>query len=119
MVAFLYVRMPEGSYRAEVTIIGAGLAGMAASLHLAEAGYHVVCIGPDMGSKPPVGESLDWSSPALLEALGLPMDRLIRDDIATYKRHVTAKLRDGSTRHYEPGEWLAGLPTTSNCAQCT
>ena len=37
----------------------------------------MICIEPDIGSKQPVGESLDWSSPALLAALGLPMDRLI------------------------------------------
>ena len=110
MLTFLYVRMREGADRAEVTVIGGGLAGMAASFHLARAGYHVMCIGPDAGSKPPVGESLDWSSPALLQVLGLPMDRLIRDNIATYKRHVTVKLMDGSTRSYEPGEWLARSP---------
>jgi flavin-dependent dehydrogenase len=102
--------MREGSDRAEVTVIGGGLAGMAASFHLARAGYRITCVESDTGSKPPVGESLDWSSPALLEGLGLPMDRLIRDNIATYKRHVTVKLMDGSARHYEPGEWLARSP---------
>jgi flavin-dependent dehydrogenase len=38
------------------------------------------------------------------------MDGAIRDQIATYKRHVTVKLTDGTTRHYEPGEWLARSP---------
>jgi glycine/D-amino acid oxidase-like deaminating enzyme len=37
MITFLYVRMREVSNRAEVTVIGGGLAGMAASLHLAKA----------------------------------------------------------------------------------
>src|SRR5580704_1727034 len=110
MILFLYVRMREGSDRAEVTVIGGGLAGMAASFHLAGAGYRVTCIEPDKASPPPVGESLDWSAPVLLEELGLSMDRLIRDNIATYKRHVTVKLMDGSSRHYEPGEWLARSP---------
>ncbi len=117
MITFLYVRMRDGSERAEVTVIGGGLAGMAASFHLARAGYRVTCIEPDTGSKAPVGESLDWSAPALLEVLGLSMDRLIGDKIATYKRHVTVRLMDGSvqcyqpdTRHYEPGEWLAKPP---------
>ena len=102
--------MRDGEESAKVTVIGGGLAGMAASYHLAKAGYRVTCIEPDTGSKPPVGESLDWSAPALLEVLGLPMDRLIGDRAATYKRHVTVKLMDGSTRHYEPGEWLAKSP---------
>jgi flavin-dependent dehydrogenase len=110
MIPFLYVGMQEGSERREVTVIGGGLAGMAASLNLARAGYRVTCIEPATVAEQPVGESLDWSSPALLEALGLPMDGLIRDNVATYKRHVTVKLRDGATRHYEPGAWLARSP---------
>jgi flavin-dependent dehydrogenase len=110
MITFLYVRMQKGSARAEVAVIGFGLAGMAASLHLARAGYRVTCIEPKTGPKQPVGESLDWSAPALLKELGLSMDGLIRDSVATYKRHVTVKLMDESARHYEPGEWLARPP---------
>jgi flavin-dependent dehydrogenase len=45
-----------------------------------------------------------------LEALGLPMDRLIADGIATYKRHVTVKLDDGTSQHYLPGAWLGHPP---------
>ena len=81
MVICLYVKMQEGTNRADVTVIGSGLAGMAASFHLARAGYHVTCIEPDMGSKQPVGESLDWSAPALLQELGLSTDGAIRDKI--------------------------------------
>jgi flavin-dependent dehydrogenase len=83
---------------------------MAASVHLASAGFRVLCIESDAGANPPVGESLDWSAPALLEGLGLPMDRLIADNIAIYKRHVMVKLTDGSSRHYEVGEWLEKPP---------
>lgn len=50
----------------DVTVIGGGLAGMAASLHLAKAGFRVVCIEPETGLRQAVGESLDWASPALL-----------------------------------------------------
>jgi 2-polyprenyl-6-methoxyphenol hydroxylase-like FAD-dependent oxidoreductase len=57
-----------------------------------------------------VGESLDWSAPALLNALGLTMEQLIAEKIATYKRHVTLKLGDGCDRSYEPGEWLGRPP---------
>jgi flavin-dependent dehydrogenase len=110
MIICLYVRMQEAANRADVTVIGSGLAGMAASFHLARAGYRVTCIESDVGSRQPVGESLDWSAPALLQELGLSMDGAIRDQIATYKRHVTVKLTDGTTRHYEPGEWLARSP---------
>jgi flavin-dependent dehydrogenase len=95
---------------AEVTVIGGGIAGMAASIHLAKAGLAVLCIGPASGESPAVGESLDWSSPALLEALGLPMEQLIADGIATYKKHVILKLEDGSERHYVPSAWLGRPP---------
>lgn len=102
--------MTGQSEQAEVAIIGRGLAGMAASIHLARAGFRVVCIGPAKLGTAPVGESLDWSAPALLANLGLPMERLIGEGMATYKRHVTAKLMDGSARQYVPGEWLARPP---------
>jgi menaquinone-9 beta-reductase len=83
-----------------VTVIGGGLAGMAASLHLAKGGLRVLSIEPEDEISKVVGESLDWSAPELLGGLGLTMDRLIADGIATYKRHVTLKLGDGCDRHY-------------------
>lgn len=95
---------------ADVTVFGGGIAGMATSIHLARAGWKVLCVGPDPGASQPVGESLDWSAPALLGALGLPMQRLIDDGIATYKRHVILKLGDGSERHYVPAAWLGRPP---------
>lgn len=102
--------MQEDLGETDVTLIGAGLAGMAASIHLAKAGYRVLCIEAEPDSIRIVGESLDWSAPAMLGVLGLSMDRLIADGIATYKRHVTVRLDDGSSRHYLPGEWLARPP---------
>jgi flavin-dependent dehydrogenase len=95
---------------ADVTVMGGGIAGMAASIHLARAGWKVLCVGLDLSGSQAVGESLDWSAPALLEVLGLPMQRLIDDGIATYKRHVILKLGDGSERHYVPAPWLGRAP---------
>src|ERR1700685_813468 len=94
----------------DVTVIGGGLAGKSASLQLARAGLRIICIEPEESVRPPVGESLDWSAPELLNALGLPMDDLIGARMATWKRHVTMKLRDGSFEHYVPSAWLAGPP---------
>jgi menaquinone-9 beta-reductase len=90
----------------DVAVIGGGLAGMAASIHLVRAGLRVLCIEADIADSAPVGESLDWSAPDLLAVLGLSMQRLIDEDFGTWKRHVTLKLADGSTAHYVPGEWL-------------
>jgi menaquinone-9 beta-reductase len=94
----------------DVTVIGGGLAGMAASIHLADAGLKVLCIEADPVDSDPVGESLDWSAPDLLKRLGLTKEHLIEQGIATYKRHVVLKLRDGSEQQYIPGEWLGNPP---------
>jgi 2-polyprenyl-6-methoxyphenol hydroxylase-like FAD-dependent oxidoreductase len=84
----------------DVIVIGGGLAGKAASLQLAKAGLSVVCIEPAETMRQPVGESLDWSAPDLLSALGLPMEALVRTKMATWKRHVTLKSSDGSSEHH-------------------
>jgi flavin-dependent dehydrogenase len=94
----------------DVTVIGSGLAGKAACLHLAKAGLNVVCIEPAETIRQPVGESLDWSAPDLLRALGLPMEDLIKAQVATWKKHVTLKSRDGCSEHYVPTPWLSGPP---------
>jgi menaquinone-9 beta-reductase len=94
----------------DVTVIGGGLSGKAACLHLAKAGLSVTCIQPAENDRAPVGESLDWSAPDLLGALGLPMDDLVNARMATWKRHVTVKSRDGSSVSYVPNPWLAGAP---------
>jgi menaquinone-9 beta-reductase len=94
----------------DVTVVGGGLAGMAAAFHLARGGLRVLCIEAEAESRDAVGESLDWSAPELLAALGLPMSRLLSEDIATYKRHVILRLRSGEAEHYIPSDWLAGPP---------
>jgi menaquinone-9 beta-reductase len=102
--------MNDDRNQADVTVIGGGLAGMAASIHLADAGMKVLCIEADPLDNDPIGESLDWSAPDLLKALGLPMQYLLDQGIATYKLHVVLKLRDGSEQHYIPGAWLGKPP---------
>ncbi len=94
----------------DVTVIGGGLAGMAAAIQLAKAGLQVLCIDADPEGKVIVGESLDWSAPDLLNALGLPLERLIAEDIATYKRHVVASSSCGGGREYVPSAWLGESP---------
>jgi flavin-dependent dehydrogenase len=102
--------MQDDSEQMDVTVIGGGLAGMAASIHLADAGLRVLCIEADPFDSDPVGESLDWSAPDLLKGLGLTKEHLLEQGIATYKLHVVLKLRDGSEQQYIPGEWLGKPP---------
>lgn len=94
----------------DVTVIGGGLAGMAASLHLAKAGFRVVCIEPETELRAPVGESLDWSSPGLLQALDLRLNDLIDKEIATFKRGVTMQLSQGGVKHFRPPPWVGRAP---------
>jgi menaquinone-9 beta-reductase len=102
--------LPSGKKPSDVIVIGGGLAGKAASLQLARAGLSVTCIEPAEVVRQAVGESLDWSAPDLLSALGLPMEELVKTKMATWKRHVTLKARDGCSEHYVPTPWLAGAP---------
>lgn len=69
----------------DVAIIGAGIAGLAASVRLRKAGMRVVCLDPRRYPQSKVGESLDWSSPGLLRGVGIDTDALIADGIATYQ----------------------------------
>jgi menaquinone-9 beta-reductase len=94
----------------DVTVVGGGLAGMAAAYHLAKSGLRVLCIEAASENRDAVGESLDWSAPELLAGLGLPMNRLLAEDIATYKRHVILRLPSGAEEHYVPSDWLARPP---------
>lgn len=86
------------------------MAGTAASIHLARAGLQVLCIEPAPHDSVLVGESLDWSAPPLLAELGFPMQRLLDERIATYKKHVIVNVEDGGSRDYAPGPWLAQKP---------
>lgn len=74
--------------RYDVAIIGAGIAGLASSVLLRNAGLRVVCLDERQYPQRKVGESLDWSSPGLLRQVGIDTDALLRDGIATYKKKI-------------------------------
>lgn len=72
----------------DVAIIGGGIAALSAAIFLRHAGLTVVCVESEPYPHSRVGESLDWSSPWLLEQLGVAPDGLIDDGVATYKNHI-------------------------------
>jgi 2-polyprenyl-6-methoxyphenol hydroxylase-like FAD-dependent oxidoreductase len=70
----------------------------------------IICIEPDVSPRQPIGESLDWSSPDLLKALGLPMDDVIAAQMGTWKRHVILNSCEGAPQDYVPASWLERAP---------
>jgi flavin-dependent dehydrogenase len=96
--------------QADAVVIGGGLAGQAAAIHLARGGLRVICLEPRESFHNIVGESLDWSAPQLFEQLGLTMENLVATGAATYKRHITVTAPDGSQQEYLPGAWLTERP---------
>ena len=95
---------------ADAVVIGGGLAGQAASIHLARGGLQVLCLEARESFPQIVGESLDWSAPQLFADLGLTMDELVATGAATFKRHITVIAPDGSREEFLPGAWLAQHP---------
>jgi flavin-dependent dehydrogenase len=89
--------------RYDVAVIGAGIAGLTASIYLREAGLRVVCLDRKGYPQSKVGESLDWSSPWFLQTVGLPSSTLLDDRIATLKAKIAV---------LEPGmdKWTATPP---------
>jgi flavin-dependent dehydrogenase len=94
----------------DAVVIGAGLSGIAAAIHLARSGFRVVCIEQRTEISNIVGESLDWSAPDLFAELGLPMQDLVSTEAATWKRHITVTGAHCGKQEYLPGAWLAESP---------
>lgn len=94
----------------DAVVIGSGLAGIAAAIHLARDGFKVMCLEQRRDIANTVGESLDWSAPDLFAKLGLPMEELIATNAATWKRHITVKGHGCGSQEYLPGAWLAESP---------
>lgn len=94
----------------DAVVIGAGLSGIAAAIHLARNGLRVTCIEQRKEIRNIVGESLDWSAPDLFADLGLPMEDLVSSEAATWKRHITVAGTHCGMQVYLPGAWLAKSP---------
>lgn len=94
-----------GAPNGDVVIVGAGPGGLAVAISLARAGRRVVCIDPEPFPRVRVGESLDWSTPALLTALGLPSDVLIKDRVGTYKRKIKVEPVGETIFRAQPDEY--------------
>ncbi len=59
--------------RADVAIAGGGLAGLAVAIGLSRRGVRVVCLEEAPWPRPSIGESLEFSAPALVADLGVEL----------------------------------------------
>lgn len=100
----------SGVLETDAVVIGGGLSGIAAAIHLARDGFRVICIEQRKEIRNVLGESLDWSAPDLFADLGLPMEHLVSEESATWKRHITVASFDDERKEYLPGAWLAESP---------
>lgn len=100
----------ESTIHTDVVVIGGGLSGIAAAIHLARNDFRVLCIEQRKEIRNVVGESLDWSAPDLFASLGLTMEELVSGEAATWKRHITVTRPDCEEKEFLPGEWLAESP---------
>jgi flavin-dependent dehydrogenase len=96
-------RQAPDSTVCDVAVIGAGIAGLTTAIYLRQAGLRVVCLDRQGYPHSKVGESLDWSSPWLLQTVGLSSRSLLDDRIATLKAKIAV---------HEPGRngWSASPP---------
>jgi flavin-dependent dehydrogenase len=105
---------PAGRDRAgqcwDVVVMGAGLGGLAAAIHLRRGGLRVLCIEPEQFPHDRVGESLDWSGPAVLAELGISRDSLVAEQVATYKKHIEVVSPDRPTYQAQPEIWFRHPP---------
>ena len=78
----------SGDICCDVLVVGAGIGGLGAAIYLRQLGFQVICVEPEPFPHARVGESLDWSTPALLADLGLSRDQFITAQIATHKNKI-------------------------------
>jgi flavin-dependent dehydrogenase len=96
--------------RCDVAVVGGGMAGLAASIHLRRGGLRVVCLEPEPFPHDRVGESLDWSSPSLLAEIGLPREVLVDASVATLKRNIKVVAPGQPVSMGEPPDWWHAPP---------
>lgn len=94
----------------DAAILGGGVAGLAAAIHLRQAGLRVLCVEPEPFPHLYVGESLDWSSPSLLAELGLSREALVAERVATFKRNIKVVAPGAAVALGKPPEWWARPP---------
>lgn len=101
---------PGAAAEFDVAVIGGGLSGLAACIFLRQAGYSVVCVEPEPFPHGRVGESLDWSTPRLLEALGVPGNSLIDAEVGVSKLNIKVVPLGGKPWTAAPLRWFRKWP---------
>jgi flavin-dependent dehydrogenase len=96
--------------RADVAVVGGGLAGLATSVHLRRHGRSVICLEPKQWPRQIVGESLDFSAVALLEELGISKSSLLAAPGGFDKTAIEIIAPHAESASLWPPNWFARPP---------
>ncbi|MEM8925923.1 MAG: tryptophan 7-halogenase [Actinomycetota bacterium] len=100
----------NGGGTADVLIIGGGLAGLAAATRLAEGGRSVTVIDDPVGGPNELGESLEFSAPRALRAIGIEPAELLADGVGFGKTNVFVDQAATGTFEIWPPGWFRHPP---------
>ncbi|MDH3293418.1 MAG: NAD(P)/FAD-dependent oxidoreductase [Acidimicrobiia bacterium] len=93
----------------DVAIVGGGLAGLSTATHLARRQRRVLCIEHRPWPRQAVGESLEFSAPALLAELGIDLEAA--GPLGSLFPKTSVQVRDDSQEFTVwPPLWFAGPP---------
>ena len=101
---------PDPDLMVDAAVVGGGAAGLATAAHLARRGKRVVCVEHRGWPRPAVGESLEFSAPGLLDALGVEIEGGHEQSRHLYpKTSVRIHGHDEEFTVWPPG-WFARAP---------
>ena len=98
------------THRADIAVLGGGMAGLATALRLTDAGRSVTVVDDGSRPRPTLGESLEFTAPTHLAELGLDPDELLASGIGHPKGNVLVTLVGDTDLEIWPPGWFRRPP---------